>query len=65
MRYLLHEQINLGTRLLSMNYITMFINIVIYCSMRLAYRLTSYSSCDTFRCNCKVVYYCIVFSYTF
>jgi len=28
-------------------------------------RLTSYSSCETFHCNCKLVYYCIVFSYIF
>ena len=29
------------------------------------FRLTSYSSCETFRSNCKLVYYCIVFSYIF
>jgi len=27
------------------------------------FRLTSYSSCDTFHSSCKVVYYCVVFSY--
>jgi len=28
-------------------------------------RLTSYSSFDTFRCNCKFLYYCIIFLYIF